>query len=37
VREPEGTLRFHPAAPPTDEDARRVVAPCQRSPDAARM
>jgi len=30
VREPDGTLRFHPAAPPTDEDVRRVVARVRR-------
>jgi len=30
VREPDGTLRFHPAAPLTDEDVRRVVARVRR-------
>src|SRR2546427_1856564 len=30
VREPDGTLRFHPAAPPTDDDVRRVVARVRR-------
>jgi hypothetical protein len=30
VREPEGTLRFHPGAPATDEDVRRVVARVRR-------
>jgi hypothetical protein len=30
VREPDGTLRFHPAAPPTDEDVSRVVARVRR-------
>src|SRR5436190_14060478 len=30
VREPDGTLRFHPAAPPTDEDVRRVVSRVRR-------
>jgi hypothetical protein len=30
VREADGTLRFHPAAPPTDEDVRRVVARVRR-------
>jgi len=30
VREPDGTLRFHPAAPPTDADVRRVVARVRR-------
>jgi hypothetical protein len=30
VREPDGTLRFHPASPPTDEDVRRVVARVRR-------
>jgi hypothetical protein len=30
VREPDGTLRFHPAAAPTDEDVRRVVARVRR-------
>ena len=30
VREPDGTLRFHPTAPPTDDDVRRVVARVRR-------
>ena len=30
VREPDGTLRFHPAAPPMDDDVRRVVARVRR-------
>jgi hypothetical protein len=30
VREPDGTLRFHPGAPPTNEDVRRVVARVRR-------
>ena len=30
VRRPDGTLCFHPAAPPTDEDVRRVVARVRR-------
>jgi len=30
VREPDGTLRFHPAAPPTDDDVRRVVGRIRR-------
>ena len=30
VREPDGTLRFHPAAPPTDDDVRRVIARVRR-------
>ncbi len=30
VREPDGTLRFHPAAPPTEADVRRVVARVRR-------
>jgi len=30
VRESDGTLRFHAAAPPTDEDVRRVVARVRR-------
>jgi Putative transposase len=30
VREPDGTLRFHPASLPTDEDVRRVVARVRR-------
>jgi hypothetical protein len=30
VHEPDGTLRFHAAAPPTDEDVRRVVARVRR-------
>ncbi len=30
VREPDGTLRFHPAPPPTDDDVRRVVARLRR-------
>jgi hypothetical protein len=30
VRESDGTLRFHPAAPPTDEAVRRVVARVRR-------
>src|SRR5437870_2886829 len=35
VREPDGTLRFRPAAPPTDEDVRRVVARVRRRLDPA--
>jgi hypothetical protein len=30
VREPDGTLRFHPASLPTDGDVRRVVARVRR-------
>jgi len=30
VHEPDGTLRFHAASPPTDEDVRRVVARVRR-------
>jgi hypothetical protein len=30
VREPDGTLRFHAASTPTDEDVRRVVARVRR-------
>ena len=30
VREPDGMLRFHPAAPPTDDDVRRVVGRTRR-------
>jgi hypothetical protein len=30
VREPDGTLRFHPTTPPTDEDVHRVVARVRR-------
>jgi hypothetical protein len=30
VRESDGTLRFHPAAPPTDEDVHRVVVRVRR-------
>jgi ribosomal protein S27E len=30
VRESDGTLRFHPAPPPTDDDVRRVVARVRR-------
>jgi hypothetical protein len=30
VREPDGTLRFHPASRATDEDVRRVVARVRR-------
>jgi hypothetical protein len=30
VRGPDGTLCFHPAAPPTDDDVRRVVARVRR-------
>src|SRR5881409_2717047 len=30
VHEPDGTLRFHPASPPTDDDVRRVVARVRR-------
>jgi hypothetical protein len=30
VREADGTLRFHPATPPTDEDVRRVVVRVRR-------
>ena len=30
VRELDGTLRFHPAAPPTDDDVHRVVARVRR-------
>src|SRR5437867_5151412 len=30
VQEPDGTLRFHPASPPTDDDVRRVVARVRR-------
>ena len=30
VRDPDGTLCFHPAAPPTDEDVARVVARVRR-------
>src|SRR5213593_4211386 len=30
VPEPDGTLRFHPASPPTDDDVRRVVARVRR-------
>ncbi len=30
VRDPDGTLSFHPAAPPTDEAVRRVVARVRR-------
>ena len=30
VREADGTLRFHPAVPPTDDDVHRVVARVRR-------
>ena len=30
VREGDGTLRFHPASPPTDDDVHRVVARVRR-------
>ena len=30
AREVDGTLRFHPASPPTDDDVRRVVARVRR-------
>jgi len=30
VREVDGTLRFHPASPPTDDDVHRVVARVRR-------
>jgi hypothetical protein len=30
VREPDGTLRFHPAVPPTDDDVRWVIARVRR-------
>src|SRR5437867_1384501 len=30
VQEPDGTLRFHAASPPTDDDVRRVVARVRR-------
>jgi hypothetical protein len=30
VQEPDGTLRFHAASPPTDEDVHRVVARVRR-------
>jgi len=30
AREPDGTLRFHPARPPTDDDVRGVVARVRR-------
>ncbi len=30
VRDPDGTLGFHPAAPPTDEDVRRVIVRVRR-------
>src|SRR2546425_783061 len=30
VREADGTLRFHPASPPTDDDVHRVVARVRR-------